>query len=131
MRQVATRFRLALAILALMLGAGRGLPGLVAALSGSTTHVCTCASGGDHASCPVCNATLSEPRRSRRPAAEGVPCGDRRVAVGTPGEASTLPAPLLAVVPARGWLGAPRAANVDIEQVILEPSTPPPRRPAT
>jgi hypothetical protein len=131
MRQVAVHFRLALAILALMLGAGRGLPGLVTALSGTATHVCTCASGGDHASCPVCNAKLSEHRRSHRPAAEGVPCGDPRVAVGTPGESSTLPAPLLAIAPARVWVAAPRAEKSEIELVFLEPSTPPPRRSAT
>jgi hypothetical protein len=134
MRQVAKRFRLAVAIViamvALIMGAGHGLPGLVTAMSGSTTHVCTCASGGDHASCPVCNATATA-HRSARPAAQGVPCGDPRVAVGTPGEASMLPAPLLAVAPASTWIGAPRPAKADIEQIILEPSTPPPRRSAT
>ena len=127
MRQVAIRFRLVLAIVVAMLAAGRGLPGLVTALSGSTTHVCTCASGGDHASCPVCNATANENRRSPRPAAQGVPCGDPRVAVSAPGEVSTLPAPVLAVAPASAWVGAVRPAKPDIEQIILEPSTPPPR----
>ena len=135
MRQVAKRFRLAVAIVIAMvvvfLGAGRGLPGLVTALSGSTTHVCTCATGGDHASCPVCNAAATEQHRSARPAVQGVPCGDPRVAVGTPSEASMLPAPLLAVAPASAWIGAPRPTKTDIEQIILEPSTPPPRRSAT
>jgi hypothetical protein len=131
MRQIAVRLRLALAMLALMLGAGRGLPGLVTALSGATTHVCTCASGGDHASCPVCNASLSEHRRSHRPAARGVPCGDPRVAVGAPGEAGTLPAPLQALAAAREWVAAPRTEKAEVPLVFLEPSTPPPRRRAT
>ena len=131
MRQLVMRLHIVLAILVAMLAAGRGLPGLVLALHGPATHVCTCASGGDHQSCPVCNPPLTEHRRSSAPAAQPLPCGDSRVAVGAPGEVSTLPAPLLAVRAAAAWVPAPRAEALAVEQVALEPSTPPPRASTT
>jgi hypothetical protein len=135
MRQVAKRHRIAVAIalamVASVLALGRGLPGITLALRGPATHVCTCASGGDHATCPICNAPLTEHRRALRPAAHGVPCGDPRVAIGTPGEVSTLPSPLLALAPPDRWLERARPQSSDAKQVILEPSTPPPRRAGT
>jgi hypothetical protein len=134
MRQVAKRLYVVLAILVAMLAAGRGLPGLVEALHGPVAHVCTCATGGDHATCPVCNPSLTAPGRPHSqaaPAAQGVPCGDPRVAVGVPGEVSTLPSPLVAVAPASAWARAPRAQSPPVEQIRPEPATPPPRSVAT
>jgi hypothetical protein len=135
MRQVAMRLHIivlaAVAVVALGLAAGGGLPGLVLALAGPATHVCTCASGGDHGTCPVCNPSLGEHRRSSAPAAKGVPCGDPRVAIGAPGELSTLPSPLLGIAPAGVWLRAPRMQRTDVDQVIAEPATPPPRSSGT
>jgi hypothetical protein len=131
MRQVPLRLRVVLAILIAMVAAGKGLPGIVEALRGVPAHVCTCASGGDHATCPVCNAPLTEDRQSLAPAARGVPCGDPRVAVGVSGEASTLPAPFLGLAPGAVWIRAPRPERVVIEPVITEPATPPPRTSTT
>jgi hypothetical protein len=131
MRQVALRLRIVLAILIAMVAAGKGLPGIVEALHGASAHVCTCASGGDHATCPVCNPPLAEHSRSFAPAARGVPCGDPRVAVGAPGEASPLPAPLLGLAPGAVWIRAPRPERIVIEPVISEPATPPPRTSTT
>src|SRR5580704_10164856 len=108
MRQVATRLHIVLAILVAMLAAGRGLTGLALALHGPAAHVCSCASGGDHAACPVCNPLLAEHRQSSRPAAQGVPCGDPRLAVGAPGEVTTLPSPLVGVTPVSARVQAPR-----------------------
>jgi hypothetical protein len=136
MRQVAMRLHIVLAVVAvvaLALAAGSGLPGLVLALAGPATHVCTCAIGGNHATCPVCNPSLGEQSRARSsaPAAQGAPCGDPRVAIGAPGELSTLPSPLVGVAPAGAWVRAPRTQRTDIDQVIAEPATPPPRSPLT
>ncbi len=135
MRQVAKRFRLALAIAlaaaAAVLAAGRGLPGLTLALQGSAAHVCTCASGGDHATCPVCNGSLTERNRSREPAAHPVPCGDPRVAIGSAADVSTLTSPVAALARPDAWVGVPRRERSDVKQVIAEPSTPPPRAAAT
>jgi hypothetical protein len=127
MRQVAVRLRIVLAILVAMVGAGRGLPGIVEALLGPPAHVCTCVAGGEHAACPVCNPITAERHPSREPVARGLPCGDTRVAVGGPGEASTLPSPLFGLVRAVTWIPAPRFERNVIEQVIPEPATPPPR----
>jgi hypothetical protein len=116
-----------IAILVAMLAGGSGLPGLVRALSGASAHVCTCASGGTHASCPVCNLGSRGHRRSSRPEAEGVPCGGRGVAVLAAGDPSALPVPfqdvLVAVV--RQRIVAPEQR--DIEDRSAEPATPPPR----
>jgi hypothetical protein len=131
MRQLVMRLHIVLAILVAMLAAGQGLPGLVLTLHGPATHVCTCASGGDHQSCPVCNPSLTEHRRSSAPAARPIPCGDSRVAVGALGDVSTLPAPLLGVRAAAAWVPAPRAQWLVVEQVIVEPTTPPPRAAVT
>jgi hypothetical protein len=131
MRQLVMRLHIVLGILVAMLAAGRGLPGLVLALHGPDTHVCTCASGGDHQSCPVCNPPLLEHRRSSAPAAQPVPCGDSRAFVGAAGDVSTLPAPLLGIGPAGAWVHAPHSQRLAIEQVIPDPTTPPPRAAAT
>src|ERR1700722_2978998 len=131
MRQVVLRLQLVVAILVAMLAAGRGFPALVGALRGPTSHVCACASGGDHQSCPVCNPSLTEHRPSRTPAADRTPCGDPRVAVGAPGEVSTLPAPVVGIAPDVAWVRAPRPQSSEIDQVFAEPTTPPPRRSRT
>jgi hypothetical protein len=131
MGQVSVRLRLVLAMLVAMLAAGQGLPGLVQALLGPPAHVCTCAAGGEHATCPVCSPHLGEPRRSREPAATGVPCGDRRVALGSPGEMSTVPAPSAGLVGALEWTPAPHPEPGIVQQVIPEPATPPPRMVST
>ena len=63
---------------------------------------------------------LAEHGRSLVPAARGVPCGDPRVAVGAPGEASTLPAPLAGLARRqRVWIRAPRP-----ERIVIEASDP-------
>src|SRR5579884_1695727 len=84
--------RMAVALAVAVLACGNGLPGLVGALSESADHVCTCASGGSHASCPVCNRAVLGARPAKRPHADGIPCGDRRAAVGVAGEPGVLPA---------------------------------------
>jgi hypothetical protein len=115
------------AILVAMLASGSGLPGLVRALSGASAHVCTCASGGTHASCPVCSPPSRDHRSSRSPEAEGVPCGGRTVNGIAAGEPSTLS------VPFRGMqVAALRQRIVVSEQRHVEdrppePATPPPR----
>jgi hypothetical protein len=131
MRQVSARLRLVLAIVVAIVAAGQGLPGIVHALLGPPAHVCTCAAGGEHATCPVCNPRLAEPRPSREPAATGIPCGDRRVAVGSPGEMSTLLAPSARLVSAGEWTPAPHPERMVVEQLIREPATPPPRMVST
>jgi hypothetical protein len=127
MRQVAMRFQLVVAMVVAMPAAGRGLPGLVEAIRGPATHVCTCASGGDHASCPVCNGALTERRPSPHAVAEGVPCGDSRTALSAPGDVGTLPAVPGDVAPASVWGRASSPQGITVDDVIPEPTTPPPR----
>ena len=117
------------AVLAVMLAGGVGLPGLVLALAPASGHVCTCTSGGTHASCPVCNPTLRETRRSTRPVADGAPCGDRRLGDLGPGEPSTLPAPFVALAAPLHRPPAPSPQALSPDDVHLEPLTPPPRSP--
>jgi hypothetical protein len=128
MRAIFSRFQIVIAVLVAMLGAGSGLPGIAHALSNTATHVCTCATGGQHASCPVCNPRLAEHRTSRAPAVEGVPCGDRQVAaaIGS-SDVSTLPAPLVGVASPVLWIGAPVARRFIVSEATLEPAIPPPR----
>src|ERR1700733_14152833 len=77
MRAALSRLQIVVAILVAMLGCGNGLSGIVHALNDAASHVCTCANGGDHASCPVCNPVLREHRASSVPALEGAPGGAR------------------------------------------------------
>lgn len=137
MRALALRLQLVVAILVAMLAAGSGLPGLVQAFSGAREHVCTCASGGDHTSCPVCNPQLAEAKPETKAgatamAARGAPCGDPRLAVAPGGEVSTLPAALaLPSLPFAMRLDVPGAQSPAVPERALEPATPPPRRAAT
>jgi len=114
-------------VVAVILGAGNGLPGIVRALSGAGEHVCTCSSGGSHASCPVCSHALQAPSRSRLPAVDGVPCGDRGVAFGPMGEVATIPSALVDLVPAVNVIAAASIAPVAPPDRNVEPVTPPPR----
>ncbi len=127
MHVLVPRLRLLVAVLALVLGAGSGLPGIVRALVGAGEHVCTCAAGGDHASCPVCNPGLLEHHRSRAPACERLPCGSGAFAAFAGGEVSILPP--AASIPARILERTPlsRAVSRARLDVPLEPATPPPR----
>ena len=111
-----------------MLALGNGLPGIAHALGDAAAHVCTCASGGDHAACRVCNPTLTAQRPSRRPAAQGAPCGGRRFATTAPSdETTTLPSPIVGAAIPTVRLDAPRAQAFLFDQARLEPPIPPPR----
>jgi hypothetical protein len=114
-------------VVAVILGGGNGLPGIVWALSGAGEHVCTCASGGSHASCPVCNHALQERSRSHLPSVDGLPCGDRRIAGGPMGEVATLQHARVHLVPAVSGVAAASADPVSLPDRDLEPVTPPPR----
>ncbi len=127
MRALVSSLRLVVAILVTMLAAGNGLAGIERALGDAAAHVCTCASGGDHASCPVCNPTLTEHHRSSRPVAEGAPCGTGRIATTASNEVTTLPSPLVGVASHVERVDAPRAQGLVMEQAFLEPAIPPPR----
>lgn len=128
MRALVSRLHVLVAILVTMLAAGNSLPGIAHALGEAAAHVCTCASGGDHASCPVCNPKLTEEHhRSELPTAEGVPCGSKRFATAVASEATTLPSPLVAVTNRVLRLDAPSAQRLVVKQALLEPATPPPR----
>jgi hypothetical protein len=120
-----------LRLLVAVLACGSGLPGLVLALTDAKAHVCTCASGGSHASCPVCNKTLVDEQHSPGPRVDGVPCGDRRVATGVACDPGVLPAAFVGAPPIRAYLRAPRAGCAPEEQRFLEPATPPPRSVST
>ena len=115
------------ATLVAALASGAGLPGLVHALKRAPSHVCTCSKGGTHAACRVCNPSLARQHRSRAPAFEGLPCGDRRVAVAAAVDPGLAPAPLLGPAPPFARLAAPAAERFVPEQPYLEPATPPPR----
>jgi hypothetical protein len=127
MRALVSRVQFVVAILVAMLAAGNSLPGIAHALGDAAAHVCTCASGGDHAACPVCNPKLTEPRRAEHPTVDGVPCGSRRFATAGASEVTTLPSPLVAAAARVVRLDAPRAQRLVPEQALLEPMTPPPR----
>lgn len=115
------------ATLVVALAPGAGLPGLVRALVRAPRHVCTCSTGGTHAACKVCNPSLARQHRSRVPAFEGLPCGDRRVAVAVAVDPALGPAPLLGAAPPFARLAAPAADRFVLQQPFLEPATPPPR----
>ncbi len=80
-RRLPAWVRLVVAAVLVSLGCGVGLPGIVSALTTADSHVCTCASGGSHAACPVCNPG-AHAHASRHVALDGMPCGEKRVAVG-------------------------------------------------
>jgi hypothetical protein len=116
---------LLVAVLAMMLGCGNGLPGIVRTVVG-TEHVCTCASGGSHSSCPVCNPSLHE-ARSRTPTLEGVPCGEGRFAVGAGPDVAVIPATCaVSVALVSGTYPFPGSSGTPPDQFV-QPSTPPPR----
>jgi hypothetical protein len=107
------------AAMVMMLGCGRGLPGIVRTLVG-TEHVCTCASGGSHAACPVCNTSLLREPRSHVRTIEGVPCGEKRLLIEVasdpvlPSALSPMePAPASRVLRASPLPAAPRDAFVE------------------
>jgi hypothetical protein len=123
--------RLLVAAVVAVLACGSGLPGLVRTLGEASAHVCTCASGGSHASCPVCNKSLVDEERSPGPRVDGTPCGDGQVATGFACDPGVLPAAFVGAPPIRAYLRAPRAGCAPEEQRFLEPATPPPRSVST
>jgi hypothetical protein len=136
MRPFVAHLRVVVAILVAMLAMGKGLPGIVASVIDAPSHVCTCAAGGDHASCPVCNRALGDLRDgsggvSRGPSkhveAKGTPCGKGQVVDLAGGELVMLPAALAVAVRPLARVAAPRARPASIRRIALEPATPPPR----
>jgi hypothetical protein len=129
MRTLLVTVRLAAAVVALMLAAGPGLSGLVRTVSGANEHVCTCASGGSHASCPVCSHSLRtrSQSHSKEPVADGTPCGDPRIGVVAGREPGAPPPSFALVAPRVTRLAAPRFEQDDLDERFLEPATPPPR----
>lgn len=125
--RVGTLVRLLVAVLVAVLTAGAGLGGFVRAFAGTPEHVCTCATGGTHASCPVCNPKLREEKRSAAPAFDGVPCGDGAGAVQTAADPGVLPAPWLAPAPAIERSVTARPLLALHGRLVIEPPTPPPR----
>jgi hypothetical protein len=118
--------RLVVASLVVALGSGSGLPGLVRALAPPVGHVCTCASGGSHGSCPVCNGShLATP--SRLCALRGVPCGEDRLGLGVGCELGVLPGAGEDPRPAFERAGPACQADLAPELAFVEPATPPPR----
>jgi hypothetical protein len=123
-----TLINVVVAALVAVLALGAGLGGFVHAWGGSAAHVCTCASGGTHATCPVCNPRLHEGLRSSVPAFDGAPCGDPKSALDVALQSGVLPAPWLALPPALELSTATLALDSVVEAPFLEPAIPPPRR---
>jgi hypothetical protein len=115
------------AALVAVLGAGAGLGGFVRAMTGTSEHVCTCATGGTHATCPVCNPQLHDERRSTVPAFDGVPCGDRLGAVQAAVDPGVLPAPWLGPAPAVETCPVADDASAQPDTPTFAPALPPPR----
>jgi hypothetical protein len=113
-------------VVALMLAGGNGLPGLVRVLSQSNAHVCTCSTGGSHASCPVCNHALRT-SRSPIPAFSGVPCGDRQIAAGAVGDPALPGLSFALLVGPAPALTVPAEVPASPPHRDVEPATPPPR----
>ena len=127
-RQSALWLRIVLVALIAALGSGVGLPGLVTALTQEDNHVCTCASGGGHSSCPVCNPPLGGSHgRSRHVEVRGTPCGEKRVAFGGASEPGVLPAACGALVFRFDCAGRMRDGVSRLRTQWVEPPTPPPR----
>jgi hypothetical protein len=110
------------AILIAMLTGGSGLAGLVRVLGPAHAHVCTCASGGSHAACPVCNPSLAE-----SPAVDGVPCGGQRSACVVASDPVTLRVTPTVVEPPAVRQSVASTPRRQLEDVSLEPKIPPPR----
>jgi hypothetical protein len=127
MRALSAHSQLLITALILMLAAGNGLSGIVRVLAATDGHVCTCASGGSHASCPVCSHALGTPSRSRLPIVDGRPCGDRHPGTMAACAPVTLPAPSITMAPRIARLNMPAIEQVDGPDRSLEPATPPPR----
>jgi hypothetical protein len=116
------------AALVVMLGCGSGLPGIVRTLAGvGADHVCTCVSGGSHASCPVCNPALRHEGRSRAPALEGVPCGEGRLAMEAAVDPAVIPESRVVKPASPTGVDGPHALSVAPDDAFIEPWTPPPR----
>jgi hypothetical protein len=114
------------AILVTVIGCGPGLLGIVHALA-TVDHVCTCAGGGSHASCPVCNPTLNREHRSHVRVFDGAPCGEGRLAVDVATDPALIPdARLASAASVSGIENFPQASGAPPE-AFVEPCTPPPR----
>jgi hypothetical protein len=119
--------RIVLAVLVLSLGGGSGTPGLVRALAAADSHVCTCASGGSHAACPVCNPMTFEKAHSRHSSVNGTPCGETRTSLWGASEPGVVPAASRIVEAPSVRLRSVRALAPRPDTVVLRPATPPPR----
>ena len=128
-RDLAPWVRVAVAAVVISLVGGAGLPGIVSALAPTSTHVCTCASGGNHRACPICNSSLglAPSRASKHRAVRGVPCGDPRVAIAVPGDLGTLPEPSARLVVGSEPANSARDVMRSPDQAPAETATPPPR----
>jgi len=129
LRRLARSARVLVAMLVVLAPLGLGpATGAIARVLGSVDHTCTCASGGTHASCPVCNPSLRGEGRSRVPALQGTPCGEGRLAVPTtPLPPGVLPGELALEAPAlEESLPSPPIARLRPADRD-GPPTPPPR----
>ena len=125
-RRPAPWIRIVLGALVLTIGFGVGLPGIARALAQTRNHVCTCASGGAHASCPVCNHSLAS-RRSGVIEVNGVPCGDRPLGIGDARDLAVVRQPCELLVARFVRASARRDGLISLDWVSAEPPTPPPR----
>lgn len=125
-RSLACWLRVVLAALIIAMGCGAGLPGIARALAAARAHVCTCASGGTHASCPVCNRSLGS-GRSRVTEVDGVPCGERPSAIDRACDLAVVREPGDLLVTRFVRLGARRDVLASPHTALSEPPTPPPR----
>jgi hypothetical protein len=125
-RTLALWLRVVLAALIMALGSGAGLPGLVRALASTQSHVCTCASGTSHSACPVCSPSLRD-TRSRFPAVDGVPCGERRTANVLGCELGVVPLSSALSVLSFEPANVAREVTLSPDTAFAEPPTPPPR----
>jgi hypothetical protein len=119
--------QLVVAALVAVLAAGSGVAGLVSALSGPPAHVCTCASGGSHARCPVCNPSLGRHQRCAMPLVDGAPCGERSFSVGAGFEPMLAAAACAAIVPPSMRVATRPASPRSYRDVENRPAIPPPR----
>lgn len=118
--------RIVLVALIVALGSGTGLPGIVRALTPAHGHVCTCAAGGAHTSCPVCNHSVRD-KRSRVVEVNGVPCGDGSIAIAGVYDCAVVVAPWDCPPIRFVRACATRDGAVAPHSPSPEPPTPPPR----